>query len=98
MVSTSELTMVVSTDTVDLVRFHFFFFTSAVWVAAMEAAAREADTFPAVYRVRHGAATLNGAQRGVAETSLSLPTVESETYSSTRGAGSACMSAASRTL
>jgi hypothetical protein len=39
MVSTLELTMVVSTDTVDLVRFLFFFFASAVWVIEMVAAA-----------------------------------------------------------
>jgi hypothetical protein len=35
MVSTSELTVVVSTDTVDLVRFLFFFFASAVRVVAI---------------------------------------------------------------
>jgi hypothetical protein len=35
MVSMPELTMVVSTDTVDLVCF-LFFFAFAVWVAAME--------------------------------------------------------------
>jgi hypothetical protein len=44
MVSTSELTVVVSTDTVILVLF-LFFFASAVWVAAMVTAAREVDIF-----------------------------------------------------
>jgi hypothetical protein len=34
MVSTSELVMVVSTDTADLVRFPLLFFASATWVAA----------------------------------------------------------------
>jgi hypothetical protein len=34
MVSTWELTVVVSADTTDLVRFPLLFFTSAIWVAA----------------------------------------------------------------
>jgi hypothetical protein len=93
MVSTSELIMVVSANTADLVRFRFFFFASAAWVAA-----REAEIFPAVYRIRRGAATLDGALRDVAGASSSLPTVGSETYSSMGGAGAACTSAASRTL
>jgi hypothetical protein len=42
MVSRSELIMVMSADTADLVRF-LFFFASAAWVAT-----READTFPVV--------------------------------------------------
>jgi ABC-type uncharacterized transport system permease subunit len=84
--------VVVSTDTVDLVRFFFFFFfffffSSTVWVAEMEAAAREADTLPAVCRIRRGAATLDGALHDVAGALLSLPTIESETYSSKGGAG-----------
>jgi hypothetical protein len=37
MMSMSELTVVVSTDTADLVYFLLFFFTSAIWVAAMVA-------------------------------------------------------------
>jgi hypothetical protein len=45
MVSTSELTVVVPTDTVDLVCFLLLFFSSSVWVATMEAATRKADTF-----------------------------------------------------
>jgi hypothetical protein len=98
MVSMLELTVVVPTDTVDLVRFLFFFFASAVWVAAMEAAGQEADTFPVVCRVRLGVATFYGALRDVAGTSLSLPTVDSETYSSMGGVGATCTSAASRTL
>jgi hypothetical protein len=63
---------------VDLVRFPLLFFTSATWVVAWEA-----GIFPIVCRVRCGAATLDGPLRDVAGTSLSLPTVESETYSST---------------
>jgi hypothetical protein len=51
-VSTSELTVVVSTDTIDLVRFLLFFLASVVWVATMVAATREADIFPDVCRVR----------------------------------------------
>jgi hypothetical protein len=47
MVSTSELVVVVSADTADLVRFPLLFFTSAIWVAAWEA-----GIFPAVCRVR----------------------------------------------
>jgi hypothetical protein len=46
MVSTSELVVVVSADTADLVRFPLLFFTSAIWVAAWEA-----GIFPAVCRV-----------------------------------------------
>jgi hypothetical protein len=40
MVSTSEQTVVVSTDTVNLVRFPLRFFTSATWVATWEAGMR----------------------------------------------------------
>jgi hypothetical protein len=103
MVSMSELTVVVSTETVDLVRFlffffFFFFFAHAVWVAAMVVAAREADIFPDVCRVRRGVATLDDALHDAAGASSSLPTVESETYSSTGGAGDAYTSAASWTL
>jgi hypothetical protein len=71
--------MVVSTDTIDLVCFLFFFFASAIWVAAMVAAAREADIFFDVCRVRRGAATLEGALRDMAGASSSLPIVESKT-------------------
>jgi hypothetical protein len=93
MVSMSEMIMVVSADTADMVRFVLFFFAFATRVAA-----READIFPAVYRVCRGAVTLDGALRDVAGASSTLPTVESETYSSMGGAGVACTSAASRTL
>jgi hypothetical protein len=65
MVSTPELTVAVSTDTVDLVRFCFFFFTSAVWVVAIVAADREADIFPVACHVPRGAATLDDALRDV---------------------------------
>jgi hypothetical protein len=51
MVSTPELTVVVSTDTVDLVCFRFFFFASAVWVAAIVATAQEAGTFTVACRI-----------------------------------------------
>jgi hypothetical protein len=93
MVSMSEQIVVVSIDTTDLVRFPLLFFTSAIWVAAWEA-----GIFPAVCRVRGGAVTLDGAPRDAGEASLSLPTVESETYSSMGGAGATCTSAASQTL
>jgi hypothetical protein len=54
MVSTSELFVVVSTDTTDLVRFPLLFFASATWGAAWEA-----GIFPTVCRVRRGVATLD---------------------------------------
>jgi hypothetical protein len=56
MVLMSELFEVVSADTVDLVCFPLLFFTSTSWVAAWEA-----GIFPAVFRVRRAAATLDGA-------------------------------------
>jgi hypothetical protein len=77
MVLMSELMLAVSADTADLVRFPLLFFASVTWVATWEA-----GIFPAVCRVRHDAATLDGALRDAAEASLSLPTVESEMYSS----------------
>jgi hypothetical protein len=93
MVSTSELFVVVSTDTADLVRFPLLFFASATWAAAWEA-----GIFTAVCRVCRGAATLDGPLCDVVGASLSLPTIESETYSSTGGGGAACTSATLRTL
>jgi hypothetical protein len=45
-----------------------------------------------------GASTLDGPLRDVAGPSLSLPTVESETYSSTGGGGTASRSATLQTL
>jgi hypothetical protein len=98
MVSTLELTVVMSTDTVDLVCFLFFFLASAVLVAAIVAAAREADIFPDDCHVHHGVVTLEGALRDVVGAPSSLRTVESEMYSSTGGPGAACASAVSRTL
>jgi hypothetical protein len=92
-VSTLELTMVVSADTMDLVHFPLLFFTSTIWVVAWEA-----GILPAVCRVRRAATTLDGALRDVAGASSSLPTFESETHSSTGGGGTACRSATSRTL
>jgi hypothetical protein len=82
--------VMLSADTVDLVRFPLLFFASAIWFTAWEA-----GIFPVVCRVRCGAATLDGALHDVAGASLSLPTVESETYSSTGGGGAACTSATS---
>jgi hypothetical protein len=93
MVSTSKLFVVVSADTVDLVRFPLLFFAYATWVTAWEA-----GIFPAVCCMRRGEATLDGPLRDVAGASLSLPTVESEMYSSTGGGCAACMSATLRTL
>jgi hypothetical protein len=61
------------------------FFASTSWVAAWEA-----GIFPTVCRMRRAAATLDGALRDVAGASLSLPTVESEMYSSMGGGGAAC--------
>jgi hypothetical protein len=91
--SMSELIMVVSADTADQVRFPLLFIATATWVTTSEAA-----IFPAVSRVRHDAATLDGTLRDTTGASLSLPAVELETYSSTGGGGTACMSATSRTL
>jgi hypothetical protein len=98
MVSTPELIVAVSTDTVDLVRFRFFFFASTVWVAAIVAAAREVDTFPVACYIHRGTVILDGAIRDVEGASSSLPTIESERYTSTGGGGAACTSAASQTL
>jgi hypothetical protein len=93
MVSTPELTMVVSTDTVDLVRFHFFFLASVSGL-------RRSWSWPGriVCLVRRGATTLDGALRDVEGASSSLPTVELERYSLMGGGGAACTSAASWTL
>jgi hypothetical protein len=68
MVWTSELLVVVSADTTDLVCFPLLFFTSATC-----AAVREVGIFPAVYRVRCGAMTLDGPLRDAAGASLSIP-------------------------
>jgi hypothetical protein len=59
---------------------------------------READIIPIAYRVRHDTATMDGVLRNVTGASSSLPTIKLERYSSTGGGGSACTSAASRTL
>jgi hypothetical protein len=64
----------------------------AVWVAATVAAAREAGILLITCRVRHGMVTLDGALRA-AGASLSLPTEESEMYSSMGGRGTTCTSA-----
>jgi hypothetical protein len=99
MVSTSELTVAVSTDTVGPVLSQFFFLASAVWVAAIVVAAWEVGILPVAYRVRCGAymATLGGALL-VTGASSSLSTDESEMYSMMGGCGAFCTSAASRTL
>jgi hypothetical protein len=97
MFSMPELIVVVSTDTVDPVRFRSFFLASAVWVATVVAAAREADTFPVSCYVRRSAVTLDDALRDVVGASSSLPIVATERYSSTGGVGVACTSTASQT-
>jgi hypothetical protein len=51
--------------------------------------------FHVVRRMRRGTTTLDGDLRDVAGASLSLPTVESETYSSMGGGGAAFTSATS---
>jgi hypothetical protein len=91
--STSELFVVVSADTADLVCFPLLFFAFAIWVAPWEA-----GIFAAGCHVHRGVATLDGALRDVAGASLSLPTVKSDMYSSMGGGGAACMSTTSRTL
>jgi hypothetical protein len=58
----------------------------------------EQGIFPAVFGIRRAAATLDGALCDVAGASLSLPTVESETYSWMGGCGATYASAMSRTL
>jgi hypothetical protein len=70
MALTLELILVVFANTVDLVRF-LFFFTSATWAAAWEVA-----IFPAVYRVHRGAATLDRALCDAAGALPSLPTID----------------------
>jgi hypothetical protein len=93
MVLTSELTVVVSADTADLVHFPLLFFASVIWVAAWEA-----GILPAIYLVCRDTATLDGALHDAAGALLSLPIVESETYSSTGGGGAACTSTTLQTL
>jgi hypothetical protein len=64
----------------------------------MVVATWEADIFPTFCHVRHDVLTLDGALHYVAVASSSLPTVESEMYSSMGGAGATCMSATLQTL
>jgi hypothetical protein len=99
MVSTLELTISVSADIAGPFHFCFFFLDSAVWVSTIMTTAREADILPAVCRVRRGvdAATLGGALL-VAGASSSLPTDESEMYSSMCCCGVAYAFAVARTL
>jgi hypothetical protein len=89
----SELAVVVSADTADMVHFPLLFFASAIWVVAWEA-----GILLGICLVHHSAATLDGALRDVAGASLSLPIIEYEMYSSMGGGGAACTSAMSRTL
>lgn len=51
MVLTSVLAIAMSTNMAGATRFLFFFFDYAAWVAAMVAAARNADILPAVCHV-----------------------------------------------
>jgi hypothetical protein len=97
MVSTPGITVAVSTDIVGLVLFHFFFLASAVWVTTIVVATLEAGILPVTCHVRRGVATLGGTLP-VAGALSSLPTVESEMYSSMGVCGAACTSAASQTL
>jgi hypothetical protein len=60
MVSMSELLVVVSANTADLVHFPLILFASSTWVVAWEV-----GIFPAVCHVRRGAATLEGPLRDV---------------------------------
>jgi hypothetical protein len=101
MVSTSDLTIVVSTDTAGPILFiiFFFFFASVVWVVVIIVAAQDADTLPAVCRVHHDTdvATFGDALLVVGPSS-SLPTDESEMYSSMHCCGGTCTSHAAQTL
>jgi hypothetical protein len=99
MVSTPELTVVVSADTTGQVLFLFFFWASAVWVLAIVAAARKADILPVVYRVRSSAdVVILGGTVLAAGASSSLPIDESEMYSSMRCCGVTYASIAAWTL
>jgi hypothetical protein len=71
----------------------------AVWVAVIVAAALEVDILPVICYVRRGAdiATLGGALL-VTRAPSSLPTDESEIYSSMHYCGVACVSTVVRTL
>jgi hypothetical protein len=100
MVSILQLIVAVSADKASPVLLRFFFFlASAIWVATIVAAAPEADILPIVCRVCRGAdvATLGGTLFVVGAPS-SLPTNESEMYSSMCCCRAARMSAATRTL
>jgi hypothetical protein len=72
---------------------------SVVWVAAIVAAARDADILLAVCHMCRGAgvATFGGALLVVGPSS-SLPTNESEMYSSMHCYGAVCTSSAARSL
>jgi hypothetical protein len=100
MVSTLELTVAMSTDTKGPILFRFLFYlASAVWVAAVMAAAREADILPVTCRVRHDVDIVTlGDTLLVAGASSSLPTDESKMYSSMSGCGASCTSSVARTL
>jgi hypothetical protein len=94
MVWMSELiVVVVFADTADLFYFPLLFFAFAIWATAWKA-----TIFPAGCRMRRGAATLDGSLHDVVGPSLSLPTIESEMYSSTGGGGTAWTSATSCNL
>lgn len=94
-----ELTVVVSDDTTGPSLSLFFFLASAVWVAVMVAAARDANILLTVCRVRHGAdvATFGGALLVVGHSS-SLPTDELEMYALMHCCGGSCISSTAWTL
>jgi hypothetical protein len=86
-------------DIAGSVLLRFFFLASAVWVAAIVAAAWDADILLVVCHVRRDADTANlGGVLLVAGASSLLPTDESEMYSSMGGCGAASTSVAARTL
>jgi hypothetical protein len=89
----------VSAEIVGPTLFLFFFLASTVWVAAIVATARDADIVPVICRVRHDAdAATFCCTLLVVGASSSLPTDESEMYSSTHCCGGTTMSSAARTL
>jgi hypothetical protein len=83
MVSTSVLAIAMTTYTTGATLHLCFFFESAAWVVATIATAQDADILPAVCRVhRDGGVTTFGDALLTAGSSSSLPTNESERYSS----------------
>jgi hypothetical protein len=98
MVLMPKLTVAVSANTAGPILFRFFFLASAVWVAVIVAVARGGHLARHLPRApRHKRSDLGGALL-VAGASSSLPTDESEMYSSMCFCGAACTSTVARTL